>query len=424
MRMNLLPVNNISHMADSSSSSFGLILSGGGARAAYQVGVLSEILSILKSAGVPRSGLFQVICGTSAGAINAAALACGADDPDQAVQDLVQVWSDFSCEQVYESDVLSMLGSSARWMSLLSLGWLLSQKRLRPRYLLNNEPLLGLLKDRIDFSRLPKLLASGHLKALGIGAFSYGRSEHVTFYESAQALLPWVRNQRLAQSCRFTHEHLLASAAIPFIFPAVPLLSDWGPAYFGDGSMRQTAPISPAIHLGADRILVIAAGRMVEPKSEAVVNPAYPSMANIAGQALSSIFLDAMAVDVERLRRVNQTLQLIPAEQRSQARLRPIELLLIAPSQRLDSLAAKHAHEVPLTVRGLLRTMGAKPGQQMGQAGALLSYLLFEAPFTRALIALGRQDAQAQSAEILQFFQAATGLEQPATLQEPVQSLV
>ena len=216
-----------------------------------------------------------------------------------------------------------------------------------------------------------------------------------------------MRNQRLAQACRFTHAHLLASAAIPFIFPAVPLVSDGGSAYFGDGSMRQTAPISPAIHLGADRILVIGAGRMVEPPSKAADNPAYPSMAHIAGQALSSIFLDAMAVDVERVHRINQTLQLIPVEQRAHAKLRPIELLLIAPSQRLDSLAAEHAHEVPLTVRGLLRTMGAKPGQQLGQAGALLSYLLFAAPYTRALIELGRQDARAQSVEVLRFFQAA-----------------
>ena len=408
------------HMSNPSTSTFGLILSGGGARAAYQVGVLAEILSILRRAGLPRSGLFQVICGTSAGAINAAALACGADDPDQAVQDLVQVWSSFRCEQVYESDVLSMLGSSARWMSLLSLGWLLSQKRLRPRYLLNNEPLHGLLKERIDFSRLPALLESGHLKALGISAFSYGRSEHVTFFEGSKALTPWIRNQRLAQACRFTHAHLLASAAIPFIFPAVSLVSDSGSAYFGDGSMRQTAPISPAIHLGADRILVIGAGRMVEPPSQAAVNSAYPSMAQIAGQALASIFLDAMAVDVERLRRINQTLQLIPPEQRNQAQLRPIELLLIAPSQRLDTLAAEHAHEVPLTVRGLMRTMGAKPGQQMGQPGALLSYLLFEAPYTRALIALGRQDAQAQNAEILRFVQAGQGPGQQAVRAERV----
>ncbi len=382
----------------------GLVLSGGGARAAYQVGVLAEVLAILAQAGRPRTGLFQVICGTSAGAINAAALACGADDPDQATAELLQVWSDFTVEQVYESDLLSMLGSGARWLSLLSLGWLLSQKRLRPRALLDNAPLGRLLRQRIELERLPALLSAGHLQALAISAFSYTRGEHLTFFESARPMAPWVRNQRLAEACRLTHAHLLASAAIPFVFPAMPLASGHGTGWYGDGSMRQTAPLAPAIHLGADRILVIGAGRMTEPPAPMATAGDYPSMAQVAGHALSSIFLDAMSVDVERLARINQTLQLIPPELRERTRLRPVELLLIAPSQRLDTLAAEHAHEVPLTVRGLMRTLGAKAGA--GQAGALLSYLLFEAPYTRALIALGRMDARAQREQVLAFFGA------------------
>lgn len=393
------------HMTPLQAPTHGLILSGGGARAAYQVGVLAEVLAILAQAGIPRTGLFQVICGTSAGAINAAALACSADDPDQAAADLVQVWSQFTVEQVYESDVLSMLGSGARWLSLLSLGWLLSQKRLRPRSLLNNDPLGRLLRERIDLERLPMLLDAGHLQALAISTFSYTRGEHLTFFESARPMAPWVRNQRLADACRLSHEHLLASAAIPFVFPAMQLPSRHGGGWYGDGSMRQTAPLSPAIHLGADRIFVIGAGRMTEPAHAVTAAGDYPSMAQVAGHALSSIFLDAMAVDVERLARINQTLQLIPPELRERTRLRPVELLLIAPSQRLDTLAVAHAHEVPATVRGLMRMLGAKAGA--GQAGALLSYLLFEAPYTRALIALGRRDAQAQREQVLAFFGAA-----------------
>ena len=383
---------------------FGLILSGGGARAAYQVGVLSELRRILAEAGRSRRGLLRVVCGTSAGAINAAALACGADDPDGALDELEAVWSGFSVDQVYASDLLSMLGSGARWLSLFSLGWLVAQKRLRPRFLLDNAPLGELLQRRIALDRLPAVLAAGHLDALGISTFSYGRGEHVTFYESAQALSPWVRNQRAAQACRFTHAHLLASAAIPFIFPAVPLTLEGGRSFFGDGSMRQTAPISPAIHLGADRILVIGAGRMAEPQQSGPGSTQEPSMAQIAGHALSSIFLDAMAVDVERLRRINQTLSLIPPDRLEATRLKPIELLLIAPSQRLDDLAAAHASDVPATVRGLMRTLGARPGLAEGHAGALLSYLLFEAPYTQALMALGRRDARAQADEIRAFF--------------------
>ena len=396
----------------------GLILSGGGARAAYQVGVLAAIAHMRRAARLAlgdgpetaemradmAANPFPIISGTSAGAINAAVLACGADDFDSAMAELVDVWGNFHVEQVYDTGVLGMVRSGARWLSLLSLGWLLRQKRLRPKSLLNNDPLRALLTERVRFGRLPSLMQDGHLQALAISASSYSTGEHVTFFQSEAPVAPWVRNQRLVQQGAITVPHLLASAAIPFVFPAMRLDGPQGPAFFGDGSMRQTAPTSAAIHLGAQRILVIGAGRMQEPRQMSLTEPHYPNLAQIAGHALSSIFLDSLSVDVERLRRINQTLQLIPPDKRTDTHLRPVDLLLIAPSQRLDVIAAAHAQALPPTVQSLLRTLGRTNAPAQGQGDALLSYLLFEVPYTQALMELGQADAWGQSAEIHRFF--------------------
>jgi len=382
----------------------GLILSGGGARAAYQVGVLAAIGRMRREAGADQGNPFPVIAGTSAGAINAAFLASNADRFDEALGELVDVWRNFQVEQVYRSGVLGMIRSGARWISLLSLGWLFTQKRFRPQSLLTIDPLSDLLAQRIDLQRLPELMEQGHLRALAITASSYSTGEHVTFYDSQHEVTPWIRNQRLAQHGRLSHRHLLASSAIPFIFPAMRLEGPQGNAYFGDGSMRQTAPISPAIHLGADKILVVGAGRMLEPPKKETGEPNYPSLAHIAGHALSSIFLDSLAVDVERMQRINQTLALIPEDKRQSTHLRPVQLLLIAPSQRLDVIAARHAEALPATVKSLLRTLGASLNTLEGQGNALVSYLLFEGAYTQELMALGEADALAQRDDIHQFF--------------------
>lgn len=382
----------------------GLVLSGGGARAAYQVGVLDAIAQLRREHATDRGNPFPVICGTSAGAINAAALACGAHAFDETLRRLVAVWEGFHVQQVYRAEWFDMLRSGARWLSLLGLGWLFMSGRWRPRSLLDNEPLRQLLLEQLAWERLPANLAQGWVQALAVTASNYASGEHVTFYQSGREAEPWVRNQRLALRGEISVDHLLASAAIPFVFPAVPLQGPHGLAYFGDGSMRQTAPISPAIHLGADRILVIGAGRMAEPPQPRQDRPEYPSLAQIAGHALSSIFLDTLAADVERLRRINHTLSLMPPELQARTRLRPIELLLIAPSQRLDELAARHADALPATVRQLLQVLGPKAKQGPRQDSALLSYLLFESAYTRELTALGRQDALAQRDEVVRFF--------------------
>ena len=298
-----------------------------------------------------------------------------------------------------------MVRSGARWFSLISLGWVIRTQKLRPKSLLDNTPLADLLHAQIDFSRLPRLLTEGHLQALAITASSYGSGEHVTFYQSSKDTAPWVRNQRLAMRCEIQHQHLLASSGIPFLFPAARLDGPRGTAWFGDGAMRHIAPISPAIHLGAEKILVIGAGRIVEPSNSPPASaPDYPSMASIAGLALSSIFLDALAVDIERLERINNMLQLIPPENRAESGLRPIDMLVISPSERLDAIAVRHASQLPDTVEKLLRLLGSSRKGGGGQSGAFISYLLFESAYTQELIALGRSDARSKAAEIRRFF--------------------
>ena len=386
----------------------GLILTGGGARAAYQVGVLKALVSIRRDCcGVARNP-FDVIAGTSAGAINAAALACSADDVDGAIARLVDTWAGFHAEQVYRADSLGVIRTGARWLTMLSVGWVLAKwRRARPRSLLDNSPLRELLADLVPVHRLGDMMRGGHLHALAVSASGYGSGLHVTFYDALADTLPWNRSQRVSVRQPITIDHLLASSAIPFVFPAVELGLNGRQEYFGDGSMRQSAPISPAVHLGAERILVVGAGRMHEPAlplEGRAGSSEYPNLAQIAGHALSNIFLDALAVDVERLQRINRTLSLLSPEARSNSGLRPIDVLVIAPSQRLDDIAARHLGSLPQTIRTLLRGVGVSGEGKQARGAALASYLLFEAPYTQELMALGESDTLIRRHEVASFF--------------------
>ena len=391
-----------------------LVLSGGGARAAYQVGVLKALARLRRTALGPAARLrspFGVICGTSAGAINAAALACRADHFDASVEVIAKVWEDFSAEQVYRADSLGVIRSGAQWLTMLSVGWVIARwRRAKPRSLLDNSPLADLLQQMVPLERLPSMLQQGHLHALAVTASNYTSGEHFTFYDATEAIEPWLRSQRVAVQGPLTHAHLLASSAIPFVFPATLLeVAAAGKTtpqagWFGDGSMRQTAPLSAAVHLGAQRLLIIGAGRMHEPAGRVVEAGAYPNLAQIAGHAMASIFLDALAVDIERMRRINRTLALLPESALADTPLRPLEALVISPTERLDDIAARHLGALPAPMRALLRGVGVGGRGREARGSALASYLLFEAPYTRELMALGEADTDARRDEVLRFF--------------------
>jgi NTE family protein len=369
----------------------GLVLTGGGARAANQVGVVKAVRDIL---GAPARNPFPIVCGTSAGAINAAALAVFADDYARAVSNLLEVWEHMRCEHVYRTDFPSIMKSGARWLSSLML-----VSRQNPLSLLDNAPLRDLLDRLLPFGRIQEHIDSGALYAVCVTASGYTSGQSVSFFQGGSALETWERNQRIGAAVVLHKDYLLASAALPFIFPAVKLHRE----YFGDGSMRQIAPVSPALHLGADRVLIVGTGRPMREQARER-SSIYPSLAQIAGHALNSIFLDSLSVDIERLERINRTVQLIPQDRLdgSSLALRPVKVLYITPSQPIERIAARFIHDLPRSVRFLLRPTGA-----LSRAGSnLASYLLFEEPFCRALIDLGYQDTREREAEVQDFFSA------------------
>jgi len=368
----------------------GLVLTGGGARAAYQVGVVKAVRDVL---GNPVKNPFPILCGTSAGAINAATLAAHADDFTRAVAQLLEVWEHMRCELVYRTDFASIVKSGARWLSSLML-----LSRHNPVSLLDNAPLREMLDKGLPFARIQEHIDSGALYAVCVTASGYTSGQSVSFFQGGSGLEGWERNQRIGAAVVLQQDYLLASASLPFIFPAVKLHRE----YFGDGSMRQIAPVSPALHLGADRVLIVGTGRQSTSEQARARSNVYPSLAQIAGHALNSIFLDSLMVDIERLERINRTVQLIPRDklEDSNILLRPVRVLFITPSQPIERLAARFIHDLPRSVRFILRPTGA-----LARSGSnLASYLLFEESFCRALIDLGYQDTMAREAEVKEFF--------------------
>ncbi len=378
-------------MAD--KSKVGLILAGGGARAAYQVGVLKAIAEMLPQ---ESPNPFPILCGTSAGAINATTLAIYATRFQEGVRRLTFVWRNFHVHQVFRTDPLGILANGLRWFAAVTFGGL---GRHNPIALLDRTPLRRLLTGALAFDRIQDSVNAGALHALSITASGYESGQSVTFFQGTSSLSPWKRSRRIGSAANITIDHLMASSAIPFLFSAERINRE----YFGDGSMRQMAPISPALHLGADRVMVIGVRQEDSGTSFRSDTNEYPSLAQIAGHVLNSIFLDSLEADIERLRRINKTISIIPAHQLQEGgvTLRSVDVLVISPSEDLEKIAARHARHLPWTIRSLLYSLGA-----FNRKGSnLISYLLFESHFCRELIDLGHKDAMHRREEILRFLE-------------------
>lgn len=364
----------------------GLVLTGGGARTAYQVGALLAISDWL---GRPRRSPFAVITGSSAGAINASVLATSAGNFARGVEGLAGVWHTLRVGDVFRCDRRAIYGRAAHWLWALLRGGLDGHN---PRALLDCRPLRALLERHVNFARIEFSLRRGTLDAVGLTASGYGSGRGVTFYQAAAALPPWSRERMLSRPVELTLDHVMASVAIPLLFEAVRIDDDW----YGDGSMRDHVPLSTAINLGAERVLVIAT-RNSAPVALAQPPP-YPSLGKIAGYVLDSLFMDGVGPNLERLQGLNELVLRAGAEppQRFGHRLRHIDACVLSPSVDLRGLAARHSGRFPRPVRRLLRGIGA-----FGEQSPLPSYLLFDGAFCNDLMDLGYADASRQKDAIL-----------------------
>lgn len=382
-----------------SEQKVGLILSGGGARAAYQVGVLKAIYTILPK---KQANPFDIISGTSAGAINGVALASYAEHYRIGIRHLERIWNQFSCDQIYRTD---FRGSSSNLLKFARSMLLGGSFRSDPVSFLDNTPLNNLLNDAIKFHQIQPAIDSGALHAVAVNCSGINSGLSMSFFQGHYSLTNWQHLRRAGKRMKINADHLMASSAIPMVFPAVKIQHQ----YYADGAVRQLSPISPALHLGADKIMVIGVSGSTHRPAYTAVDEDYPSPGKVMGHMLNAAFLDSMDSDLERLRRINRLLeQSVQKEQQQQALdLRTIDLLEINPSQSIDKIAAEHAEQLPKVLRIAL----GYNDNRSSRPGGLLSYLMFSSEFCQTLIDLGYQDAMHRRREINDFFSLNTDTE-------------
>jgi NTE family protein len=377
----------------------GLVLTGGGARAAYQVGVLKGIAAIL-----PRSvyNPFPIICGTSAGAINALSIAGRAGPFRLRTSKLEAIWHNLRASDVYRTNALAVATNVFHIAaSLLHSGYGIG----RPISLLDNTPLREMLENYVKFDYLETAIGNGELEAIAISAMSYASGQSVTFYQGQQSIHPWNRARRRGEKTELTIDHLMASTAIPSLFPAVQIQG----GYFGDGAVRQLKPISPALHMGAEQLLIIGVSDNATLANKAPQLEHSPSIAQIMGHMFNSAFIDAVESDLETLRSINRLASVIPQSLKDNngiTDLNAVDVLSISPSQSIDQIAEEHIHELSRPLKLFLKLIGATA---QGGGISAASYLLFEPGFSRKLIALGHSDALAQEDAIRDFFDQQAG---------------
>jgi len=372
-----------------SSHSRALILPGGGARAAYQVGVLKAVAEITQT---QKASPFRVYSGTSAGAINSTILATHAQDFRAGMQHLESLWNDCSVDQIYKTDVWTVLRNSAHWLWTIFTAGKLTKK---PTSFLDNDPMRQLLLKSLRWDGIAEGLKNDFIDGLVVVCSAYGSAQSINFFQAEKQHEPWQRFRRIGYPTEITVEHLMASAAIPYVFPAVKI----GSQYFADGAVRQAKPLSAALHLGADRLLVIGVrDERVNTLAKEEVN--YPSLGKIAGYILDTLFMDGLFTDLEHLLHVNRLLENFQQETVPE---KPICTQVIVPSTDIREIALRHQHHLPRSVRMFMAGTG---GSKKATGSQLVSYLLFDKHFTNDLIALGYNDAMQQRDVLHDFFYA------------------